>query len=68
MGKAVISAIQNHLDELECRAAFLSDATCAISERDSGPEMSQKSAVGLFYWTSDLEKMIHELRELADSD
>lgn len=61
--------VADALPGLECRAAFLSAAICAISELeeiDQHAQTGQKVWQGLFYWTSDLEEMLRRLNKLAN--
>ena len=56
------AGIVDELLAIECRVAFLNMACLALSEqREENRVFDNKAWEGLFYWTQDLEALIHEL-------
>lgn len=63
--------VTDALPGLECRAAFLRAAICAISELgeiDLHAQTGQEVWQGLFYWTQDLEGMLRRLNEMTNPE
>ena len=62
--------IADELPGVECRVAFLKAACFAIGELSDADLVlaDAKAWLGLYYWTQDLEDMLHRLNTLANSD
>ncbi len=59
----------DEMDRVECRIAFLGAACGAFSmlnENELDAMAGKKVWEGLFYWTQDLEDMLHRMNEQAN--
>lgn len=60
------AGVEDELLALECRVAFLNMACLALSERGEETRIfDNKAWEGLFYWTQDLESIIHKLNAMT---